>query len=134
MNKKAVLELLNDILRTVLHHFELQNELSDLISGSGFEIKFITLLVARLQQLAARGIQATVLQEFEPLSSGLYSMHLSGKGFNLRILYGFMPNGQPALLRAFHERAGKRRTDYSSHIPVAASRLEEMRKDSEYEN
>ena len=136
MNKKTVLDMLRDILYTVLAHVELLGELTSLIAGSGVEMKFITLLVARLQALASHGVHATVMQEFESLrgSSGLYSMHLSGKGFNIRVLYGFLPNGQPVLLRAFHEQGGKKKTDYSSHIPVASLRLEEMRKDFENEN
>ena len=80
------------------------------------------------------GIQATVLREFEPLGGGLYSMHLSGQGYNIRILYGFMPNGQPVLLLAFHERAGKAKTDYSSHIPEAQKRFAEYKKGYDHES
>lgn len=136
MNKNTVINMLRDILYTVLAHVELLGELTDLIAGSGKEMKFIALLTARLQMLAARGIHATVMQEFEPLrgSNGLYSMHLAGKDFNIRILYGFLPNGQPVLLHAFDKRGGKKMTDYSTHIPVASLRLEEMRKDFENEN
>lgn len=134
MNKKTVIDMLHDVLYTVVAHVELIGELSKEIAGSGIGMKVITLLVARLQALAARGIRATVMQEFEALGEGLFSMHIAGKGFNIRILYGFLPNGQPVLLRAFHERGGKKNTDYSSHIPVASDRLEEMRKEFRNEN
>lgn len=59
-------------------------------------------------------------------------MHLAGRGFNIRILYAFLPNRQPVLLSAFHERAGKTKTDYTTYIPEANRRFEEMGKD--YDN
>ena len=134
MNKDAVLDYLIDLLSLISYHLDLPAELVLQISGSGYESKFFALLSARLRQLSALGIQATVMKEFEPLGGGLYSMHLAGKGFNIRILYGFLSNGQPALLHAFYERAGKNQTDYSTHIPVALSRLAQVRKEFDYEN
>lgn len=133
MNKESVLKVLLTYLSSISYHLDLPQELLSQITGSGFELKFFSLLVSRLRQLSIQGIQATVLKEFEPLGEGLYSMHLAGKGFNIRILYGFMPNGQPALLHAFYEREGKKKTDYSSHIPVAKSRLDELRGEFSYE-
>lgn len=133
MNKDSVLKLLIAVFSNIDYHLDLPHELIDIITGSGYESKFFTLLVARLHQLSAYGLQATTLQEFENLGGGLFSMHLSGKGFNIRILYGFMPNGAPALLRAFHERGGKKKTDYSSQIPLGVTRLNELRKEFEYE-
>ncbi len=56
-------------------------------------------------------------------------MHLTGKGFNLRILYAFLANQSPVLLLAFHERAGKRKTDYSGYIPQAAERLRQKKEE-----
>ena len=68
-------------------------------------------------------------KEFENIGGGLYSMHLAGKGFNLRILYAFLANQSPVLLLAFHERAGKRKTDYSGYIPQAAERLRQKKEE-----
>ena len=134
MNKSSVLDYLIDLLSLMSYHLDLPADLVSMISGSGYEAKFFSLFAARLRQLSAYGIQATVMKEFEPLGDGLYSMHLAGKGFNIRILYGFLSNGQPSLLHAFYERAGKNQTDYSSHIPVASARLAEVRKEFDYEN
>lgn len=133
MNKKDVMDRLLAILSGILYHLDFAGELIPLVAGSGFESKFLSLFVARLHCLASMGIQATVMKEFEPLGGGVYSMHLSGKGFNIRILYGFLSNGQPALLLAFHERGGKSKTDYSSRIPIAQLRLAEMRKGFDHE-
>lgn len=133
MNKESVLESLMMILSSFSYHLDLPSELISFISGSGYEAKFFSLLVVRLRQLSVQGIQATVMKEFESIEDGVYSMHLTGNGFNMRILYGFMPNGQPALLRAFYERAGKKRTDYTSQLPIAKSRLVQLREEFHYE-
>lgn len=134
MNKNKALDLLLGYLSLMSYHLDLPAELISIIGAAGFETKFFTLLTARLHQLSVRGIQATVMKEFEPLVDGLYSMHLSGKDFNVRILYGFLPNGEPVLLHAFHEKAGKKITDYTKHIPIASVRLAEFRKEFEYES
>lgn len=132
MNKNSVLEWLRMYLSDILCHSEFIPGLLSLITGSGFEEKFFRLLVARLQMLSSRGAKAVIAKEFESIGGGLFSMHLSGRGFNIRILYGFLPNQQPVLLSSFHERAGKKVTDYSAYIPEAQARLEQMRK--EFEN
>ena len=133
MNKQDILNELDRFFYSVLVHPDLIGELTRLIFNSGFEAKFFALLVTRLQQLAVYGVRAIILKEFELLGDGLYSMHLSGKGFNIRILYGFLKNNQPVLLLSFYERAGKSKTDYSSHIPVASERLLEFRKGFDHE-
>ena len=75
--------------------------------------------------------QATDLcvKEFENIGQGLFSMHLTGAGFNIRVLFAFLSNNQPVLLHAFEEKQGKRRTDYSSHIPPALLRLSQTKED-----
>ena len=108
-----------------LHHL-LMAEIINLIARSGFESKFLTLLSVRLSFLNELVVNACQQQEFENLGDGLYSMHLSGKGFNVRILYGFVSDGSPALLLAFHERGGKRKTDYSRYLEPAKQRLKEI--------
>ena len=129
MNRESVLNYLIAYLSEISYHYRLVDELLSLISKSGNEMQFFKLLVLRLRQLSMKGIEATLLTEFEPLQDGLYSMHMSGKGFNIRIIYSFLPNKQPVLLLAFYERGGKRRTDYTPHMEPALSRLREMKED-----
>lgn len=129
MNKSGVLQQLLQYLSQILCYDTFIPELVSLISGSGYEMKFFGLLQARLQVLSAYGIQATVAKEFEPISDGIYSMHLSGRDFNIRILYAFLPNGQPVLLSCFEEKKGKKRTDYTNYTPEAVRRFQKMRKD-----
>lgn len=132
MNKDKALELLRRYLEGVLYHRSFLAELLKEIVGSGKEAKVFTILMARLLVLNAKGILATEDKEFEPITSGLYSMHISSSGFNIRILFAFLPDSRPVLLCAFYERGGKGKTNYSSHIQPALSRLEEMKEDYEH--
>ena len=94
--------------------------LAELIAGIGFEAAIFKLLLIRLRVLQTLGVAAVKQKEFESLSgTALFSMHLAGKGFNLRILYGFLPDRRPILLLPFHERAGKKASDYSEKISEA---------------
>lgn len=135
MNKNAVLKLLESILGQFRCHSALLAELAALVAKSGFEAAFFSLLVARLHMLTSAGRDAIVYREFERLKHTdceLYSMHLAGSGFNIRVLYSFLPDHRPIMLLAFFERSGKRNSDYSAYLPAAAARLAEERR--AYEN
>ncbi len=127
MKKDDVLKHLAELLHGILFHDLFLSEILNLIAEFGFEEKFFKLFYARLMLLNTRGIMVTRAKEFENLGDGLFSMHLTGSGFNLRILFAFLPNGQPVLLLAFHERAGKRKTDYSTYLEPALSRFAEKK-------
>jgi Uncharacterized protein conserved in bacteria len=129
MKKETVITRLTKILYGILFHDLFLSEIVNLIFASGFEEKVFTLLIARLRLLSTRGAAVTQAKEFESIGSGLYSMHLAGKGFNLRILFSFLPNRQPVLLLAFHEREGKKKTDYSTYLDPALSRFDEKKED-----
>lgn len=126
MNKRDFLEKLKEALIAFVIHDELIIELLTLLQGSGNEKAFLAILVKRLRFLIDLGIQATIHEEFEPISEGIYSFHLSGKRYNIRILYGFLSNRRPALLMAFYERAGHKATDYTGKVHIALERLAEM--------
>ena len=125
MNKDTVLIQLVRFLSEYSYSNLIIEELLGLISKSGNEKRFFTLLISRLRILGTMGIDAVNLTEFENIGKGIYSMHLAAKGFNIRILYGFLPNRKPVLLLAFYERAGKKKTDYSPHLETAQRRLEQ---------
>ena len=129
MNKEDALRQLLNYLAMIDTHDDFTPELLALIAGSGTEADVFRLLVMRLTMLKALGIHAVRHKEFENIGGGLYSMHLAGKGFNLRILYAFLANQSPVLLLALHERAGKRKTDYSGYIPQAAERLRQKKEE-----
>lgn len=127
MKREDVLTFLAAILSTITAHNAFIPELTDIIERSGFEKKFFKMFMARLKYLCEFGASAINYREgFESLAhqaEGLYSMRLKGFGFNIRILYSFLPDGDPVLLVAFEERSGKRVSSYESYIPVAKERL-----------
>ena len=55
-----------------------------------------------------------------------YSLHLSGKNFNFRLLMAFGKEDAPIFLAAFYERSGKRISDYSKWYSVISSRYSEI--------
>lgn len=126
MNKDNVLELLLALLGNVIYSTRLVPEIVDIIAKNGQELNFAKTLAIRLRMLSMLGVQATQAKTFEPIKDGIYSMHLDNKIYNIRILYAFLPSQQPALLLAFYERGGKRKTDYSPYIEPAKARLEEL--------
>ena len=125
MNRSEVIAFLATLFPDFVVHDSFIAELSALIANSGIEKKFFNLLLVRLKFLSERGPNAISLKEFELLkdASNIYSMHLSGSGFNIRILYSFLPDSRAILLNAFYKRSGKRKTDYSQQIPIAVQRL-----------
>ena len=132
MNAQKVKDFLELLFRGILYHDLFFAEFVDLISGTGIENKIFKLLSSRLASLNKYGVQVTNIREFENIGGGLYSMHFAGSDFNIRVLFSFLPNGQPVLLLAFYERAGKRKTDYTPYKQPALNRLNEMKGD--YEN
>ena len=126
MNRDKFLQLLAEALHRFVLHSLLLADIAGALKQSGRESAFLRILLARLKWLEETGGQAVSHKEFERLDERIYSMHLSSEGFNLRILYGFLPDGRPALLLAFYERAGKQNTDYTGKIAEAGMRLREL--------
>ncbi len=126
MNRQDVKLFLEMFFSNFLMHERFLLELIDLISGSGYEKSFKKILMKQLYILSVRGVLATETKEFELIGDGIFSMHLTGKGFNIRALYCFLSNSQPAFLTAFYERGGKKKTDYVPYLDVAQTRKREM--------
>lgn len=126
MNKDYLLLYLRSILGGMADFSPLLlSELIDLIARSGYEEKFFTQLTARLNQIRALGALVFQAKEFERIDEQICSMHCTGAGYNIRILFVLIEDCFPILLVAFYERGGKRKTDYTQHIPAAHKRLEE---------
>ena len=129
MNREQLLRELQDVFSRISIDPLLIKELIRLIVGSGFEQKFLALFRTRILRLLECGVGAISDKEFESIGQGLFSMHLTGSGFNIRILYSFLPDQTPMLLLAFYERAGKRKTNYTPHIVPALDRLCKAKED-----
>ncbi len=109
-------------------HPDLVSDLVDVLRNSGNEKAFLSMFFKNLDFLKEYGIYAHIqsTKQFEKLknSSNIFSMHIQRKGFNIRILYSFLPDNT-ILLHGFYEREGKRNTDYSKPIILAEERLKE---------
>lgn len=134
MKREEVLSWLCRILGELLYTREFYQELVELIAETGIEEKLFATLIRQLKMLSMFGAQAVQSKEFESIGNGLFSMHLAGNGYNIRVLYSFLQNQQPILLLSFYERGGKRKTDYTKYIEPAKARLEEARKGDNHEN
>ena len=126
MKRKELLDRLIAAFGDFTLHSLLIEELVGELKHSGQESEFLTILLTRLKYLQERGQRATQHKEFEQLNDRIYSLHITGRSFNIRILYGFLRNGRPALLLAFFERAGHQVTSYQNYIPTAERRLKEL--------
>lgn len=118
-------------LRAELEQFILYDgllkELSKILNGSGVKERFFKMLITRLRFLRQYGKTAQEHhKEYERIDAELYSMHLSSRDFNIRILYSFTSDGC-ILLHGFYERGGKKNTDYTKSLPIAKSRLHEIK-------
>ncbi len=126
-----IIKLQNELL-TKFKDFEVHPDLIEdilnILSKSGNEKAFFSKLIINLKFLKKYGMNAHIQpsNQFELLkdTENMYSMHIKGKTFNIRILYSFLSNGT-VLLHGFYERSGKGVTNYSKAIPIAEKRRAE---------
>lgn len=136
MNREELLmqldELLNGFIVTEQCHTEIEEFL---IAHAGSRKEFLKLLSMRKRQLNGLPMsQITNLREFEKLKKedGMFSMHLSSKGFNYRILFRYLEKNQ-ILLLGFEEKQGKKRTEYSNFLKSARDRFLDFLKGDDYD-
>lgn len=92
--------------------------------------KFLTQVQVMAHQDRSRVVEFDG-NEILKRAGGLVSLHLKGKGFNIRILVAYY-NYNPILLKAFEEKEnGTSRMDkgYAVNIAEALSRLEKFKKE-----
>jgi len=129
MKREDIISQLECILGAVLCYSDLKDEILEITDGSGRIGLFIKHFVKRLIILSQKGKNAISCgyKLFERIDSELYSMIFLEDELNIRILYAFLPNGEPVLLMAFYERSGKRHTDYTIPKTIAMQRLNEIK-------
>ena len=137
MNKNEVLfKLTQDLEEYLKQGFQFHplfiKEFKELLSkASGNEKEIFSLLVKQLnyvKSLAEQVFKADGNEIIKYLDKEYYSLHLSGKNFNLRLLMTFNEDSVPIFLAAFYERSGKRNSDYTQWKKVLESRYVEMRR------
>ena len=125
MNKRDALALLANNLEEYL-----QQGFKELLHGaSGNEKEIFVLLIKQLnfvKELRSHVYNADGNEIIKYLERDYYSLHLSGKNFNLRLLMAFGAGGDPIFLAAFYERGGKRASDYTQWKKVLANRYADM--------
>ncbi len=137
MNKKEALFRLTQDLEEYLElgfrfHSLFMKEFKNLLSdASGNEKEIFSLLVKQLnfvKSLKNQVFTADGNEIIKYLDREYFSLHLSGKNFNLRLLMTFDENNVPIFLAAFYERSGKRNSDYTQWKKVLADRYAEMQR------
>lgn len=122
--RKELEETLKDI-GDIKYHPDFLDDIADILNHSGraeqFFKKFLTSLFYLNQH--KENTHNVLSKNFEQLKEveNLYSMHINIPNYNVRVLYSFLPNGT-ILLHGFHERGGKKATDYTRAISIAEIR------------
>lgn len=131
MNQADAIACLKKELTGFAVHNKMVQELAELLKSTSQRERVVNMLIRRLRFLRDHGNCAPSRQPdlFEALNGQINSLHVSVKELNLRVLYSFLDDGT-ILLSAFHERSGKRNTDYTHQIPVAERRLREWREEN----
>lgn len=137
MNKKEVLFKLTQDIEEYLElgfqfHPLFMKEFKKLLSDArGNEKEIFSLLIKQLnfvKLLTNQVFTADGNEIIKYLNREYYSLHLSGKSFNLRLLMTFNESNVPFFLAAFYERSGKRNSDYTQWKKVLAGRYAEMQR------
>lgn len=135
MNKKQILaELIKNLEKYLekgyVFHPKFMEEFQALLkNATGNEKEIFALLVKQLDFLKELGTNVYKADSNEIIKyqdRDYYSLHLSGKNFNLRLLMAFDEKDTPKFLVAFYERAGKKKTDYTQYKKVLDSIFEEI--------
>lgn len=126
MAKIDVLNELSSAFDSFVIHEKLIPDLMGILKKASNKQKFFDLLLVRLDFLRKYGRLAQEYhKEFERINEEIYSMHVSVKELNVRVLYSFLEDGT-ILLHAFYERGGKSKTDYTEKLPEASQRKKSM--------
>lgn len=130
MDKYAARVRIKNVLSGVLFHEEVIDEIFELVIGSGIEEQFFKKFVNNIGMLKNLGLNVTQTKNFEKLKNvdDLYSMKFKGKNMNLRLLYSYDIQSSAIMLHCFYEKNDSKHGNYSSHIPIALKRKQEMEK------
>lgn len=135
MNKKKAFEELAENLQKYhsmgfIFHEKFLEEIRDLLKNApGSEKEIFALLIKQftfIKELSTDVHKADSNEIIKYQERDYYSLHLSAKNFNIRLLMTFMEEKSPAFLVAFYERSGKKSSDYSRWKEVLTGRYNEI--------
>lgn len=106
-----------------IFHPKFYEEFTDLVYKTGKEQEIIKQLISRMSSIVEMGNGNYYPNWVEHLKgySDLYSLHITAKQTNFRILFSITNDGK-IFLRMFYERAGKKATAYDDNIQIALKR------------
>ena len=119
---KLLIQLFSEYDDMLILHSDTLKELVVLLKNAGMEGQFLKMYGDAA--IGGRGAPMEHLSGEAPLCS----MRFLFATTNFRIIFAYQ-NEHIYLLSTFHERAGKKKTSYSAHIPIARQRLEELLKE-----
>ena len=131
MNKKDLLDkLIKKITQYKSYNFyfndDFLKEFAEIVSKVSYQDTFLSQLTTLLCNVHDYTYNIYQIDSHEHLKgTPFYSLHMQCKNYNIRLIVLFKDNN-PVFLRAFYERAGKGKTDYSSQITIAEKRLEQL--------
>lgn len=135
MNKKEAFKKLAENLQKYhsigfIFHEKFLEELRELLKNApGSEKEIFALLIKQftfIKELNTDVYKADSNEIIKYQERDYYSLHLSAKNFNIRLLMTFTEEESPAFLVAFYERSGKGASDYSSWKKVLTGRYNEI--------
>ena len=122
---KLLIQLFSEYDDMLILHYDTLKELVVLLKNAGMEGQFLSNL--KMYGDAAIGGRGAPMEHLSG-EAPLCSMRFLFATTNFRIIFAYQ-NEHIYLLSTFHERAGKKKTSYSAHIPIARQRLEELLKE-----
>lgn len=138
MNTKEMLRMLSEYFSDFECHVAFLEEFYSILrkNVSGKEKLLFKQLAAQLENIKKMGRMVYMADDNEQIKGKngyYYSIHLTCSQYNIRLLIHISKDGAARFLSAFYERAGKSRTNYSTHTPVLEQRLKQLIGDDDYE-
>ena len=143
MNKRKALELLvaylDEYEDKFIFHDQFLQELTKMVTGElkGNENDFFKLLAKQLMFIDSMREQVDDADGNEKLrhfpEGDWYSIHVSTKATNGRLLIRFLDDHRPVFLVCFNEKSGKRTSGYEQYKDVVVNRFMEIKEEWENE-
>ena len=123
-----------------LFHMKFIEELSLLLSkdASGHEKELFNIMIKQFGFVNTLNTRVNEADSNEILKDtgddgDYYSLHIKSKTLNLRMLMRSTEENLPVFLGIFHERSGKRVSDYTGWVPIIKARYNQIKEEIENE-
>lgn len=146
MNKQKALKELFEYIEEYrerehyLFHMKFIEELSILLSkdASGHEKELFSIMIKQFGFVNTLNVRVNKADSNEILKDtgddgDYYSLHIKNKTLNLRMLMRFTEENIPVFLAIFHEKSGKKVSDYTGWVPIIKARYIQIKEEIENE-